>query len=514
MTITIREALQLPDMVQTRLIAGAGGLDNPIRWVTIVEVLEDASRLQEGEFLITTGFGLMENVERLSSFIPMLARQKLSGVAIHTGFYMREIPESFLELADRHQLPLIEIPTEINFSTITKAILQPIVNRQFETLAYSQAIHNRMIEAALSKGGLPAIAGELAELTGGAVTLLDALGFEVTQHGCKAEPYTEEGKEHVHSVPIRASREHFGTLSLSKPRESWKELDDVALQHAATLCALEYVKERAVSATEWRLKGDFVEELLNGKPMSPQDLESRCRMLGYPLSGKHLVVAVKVETVEHGRLAELHQSVITLMRRLCDRHQRSYLLRERPHCLLFILPDDRTSLQLLEQFAARWEGLHSATTLQVAISNPRDLLTDVSSAAEEAMFALQAYPLLATAPDLLRYRDMQGYQFLFPYHRDEHSMTALWKPILEPLIRYDSKYNQQLLETLEVYLAQNGNGLQTSQALYIHRHTLKYRLTQIEEKTGYRLEDAHQRWQLQLALMSRRLQQQLSSSQE
>ena len=114
MTITIREALQLPDMVQTRLIAGAGGLDNPIRWVTIVEVLEDTSRLQEGEFLITTGFGLTGNPMRLSSFIPSLAKQKLSGVAIHTGFYLREIPEAFIEMANRHQLPLIEIPTEIN----------------------------------------------------------------------------------------------------------------------------------------------------------------------------------------------------------------------------------------------------------------------------------------------------------------------------------------------------------------------------------------------------------------
>ncbi|MGG1660388.1 PucR family transcriptional regulator [Brevibacillus sp. NRS-1366] len=512
MTITIREALQLPDMVQTRLIAGAGGLDNPIRWVTIVEVLEDAGRLQEGEFLITTGFGLADNPFRLTSFIPSLAKQKLSGVAIHTGFYLREIPESFIELANRHQLPLIEIPTEINFSTITKAILQPIVNRQFETLAYSQAIHNRMIDAALSKGGLPAIAGELATLTGGAVTLVDALGFEVTQHGYVEGTSHDHTKESAHCVPIRASREHFGTLTLVKPGHAWEELDDVALQHASTLCALEYVKERAVSATEWRLKGDLVEELLNGKPMSAAELDSRCRMLGYPSAGRHLVIAVKVEGENGSGLAELHQSVITLMRRLCDRHQRSYLLRERPHCLLFVLPDDQTSISLLAQLTSRWERLHSSYALHIAISNPRNQLTDVVSASEEAMFALQAYPLLAASPDCLHYRDMQGYQFLFPYRESEENMLGLWKPLLDPLIRYDSKYNQQLLETLDVYLGHNGNGLQTSQALYIHRHTLKYRLTQIEEKTGYRLEDAHQRWQLQLALMARRLQQQLYPS--
>lgn len=509
MTITIREALQLPDMVQTRLIAGAGGLDNPIRWVTIVEVLEDATRLQEGEFLITTGFGLADDSERLASFIPSLASQKLSGVAIHTGFYLREIPAAFIEMADRLQLPLIEIPAEINFSTITKAILQPIVNRQFETLAYSQAIHDRMIEAALSKGGLAAIAGELATLTGGAVTLVDALGFEVTQHGSVDSQAEASGEKSAHSISIRANREHFGTLTLVKPKRFWKDLDEVALQHASTLCALEYVKERAVSATEWRLKGDFVEELLNGKQMSPSELESRCRMLGYPLAGGHFVVALKVDAKEAAALHELHQSAIMLMRRLCDRQQRSYLLRERPHYLLFIFPDHRSSLMLLKQFAQRWEQLHSGSALHLALSNPRGRLEDAAAASEEALFALQAYPLLASSPDLLRYRDMQGYQFLFPYHRSQEALQELWKPLLEPLIAYDQKHSQQLLETLDVYLRQNGNGLQTSQALYIHRHTLKYRLTQIEEKTGCRLENAHQRWQLQLALMARRLQKQL-----
>lgn len=509
MTFTIREALQLPDMVQTRLIAGAGGLDNPIRWVTIVEVLEDTTRLQEGEFLITTGFGLSGDTERLASFIPSLAIRKLSGVAIHTGFYLREIPEAFIEMADRLALPLIEIPGEMNFSTITKAILQPIVNRQFETLAYSQAIHNQMIDAALSKGGLSAITGELAALTGGAVTLVDALGFEVTQHGCEKQHAGSADEESSHSVPIRANRELFGTLTLTKPKLLWKELDDVALRHASTLCALEYVKERAVSATEWRLKGDFVEELLTGKPMSASELESRCRTLGYPAAGSHLVAALKVDVQTEAALAELHQSAIILLRRLCDRQQRSYLLRERPHCLLFVFPDNRESLQILEGFASRWEGLHPGIPLHLAISNPRRHLTDVAAAAEEALFALQAYPLLAKSPALLRYGEMQGYQFLFPYHRSRDSLQALWMPLLEPLIGYDTRMGQQLLETLDVYLQQNGNGLQTSQALYIHRHTLKYRLTQIEEKTGFRLEDAHQRWQLQLALMAKRLQQQL-----
>jgi purine catabolism regulator len=501
MTITIREALQLPDMVQTRLVAGASGLDRLIRWVTIVEVLEDVTRLQEGEFLITTGFGLAEDEQKLARFIPSLVERKLSGVALHTGFYLREIPPAWIEMADRHGLPLIEIPVEMNFSTVTKAILQPIVNRQFETLAYSQAIHDRMIDAALSKGGLPAIAAELANLTGGSVTLVDALGFEAIQQGEKPAA----GKTSTQTVPIRANREYYGSLSLTKPKHMWKELDQVALQHAATLCALEYVKERAVAATEWRLKGDFVEELFSGRSMSDAELETRSRMLGYPLTGSHLIAALKIAAPGDMDTASLNHACITLFKRLSDRHNRSYLLRERPQHLLLVLPDDAKSVTLLEQLTKQWLKLHPDAPLHVGISSPRTKLSALSEAADEAVFALQVYPLLAKAPALLRYADMQGYQFLFPYHRQQETLRALWQPQLDRLIQYDQKHNQQLLETLDVYLRHNGNGLKTAQALYIHRHTLKYRLQHIQEKTGCDLEEAHQRWQLQLALMARRL---------
>ncbi|USG63833.1 PucR family transcriptional regulator ligand-binding domain-containing protein [Brevibacillus ruminantium] len=511
MTITIREALQLPDMVQIRLVGGAGGVDTPIRWVTIVEVLEDVERLQEGEFLITTGFGLAENTERRLSLIPALAKRKLSGIAFHTGFYLREIPQDLIDLANQHQLPLMEIPVEMNFSTITKAILQPIVNRQFETLAYSQAIHHQMIETALSKGGLHGIVEKLASLTGGRVSLTDALGFKV--YGMSDGEETERTEirelEQAHSVDIRANRTRFGTLQLAKPRSEWKELDDVALQHAATLCAMEYIKENAVAATEWRLKGDFVEELLSGREFSASELESRCRMLGYPLAGSHLVAAVQVEGPPALLSSSLHQACITLMKRLFDTHHRSYLLRERPSSLLFIMSDDQQSRQLLEQFASRWDRLHREYSLRIGLSNPRGQLTELADAVHEASFAMQAYPLLAQSPALLSYRQMRGYQFLFPYHRQTESLEAIWRPLLEPLLQHDSKHNQQLLETLDMYLAHNGNGLQTAQALYIHRHTLTYRLTQIKEKTGFDLEDAHQRWQLQLAFMARRLQEKL-----
>ncbi|WP_126427719.1 PucR family transcriptional regulator [Brevibacillus marinus] len=549
MTITIREALLLPDMVQSKLVGGAAGLDNQIRWVTIVEVLEDTNRLQEGEFLITTGYGLTDDAKRLSGFIPSLARRKLSGVAIHTGFYMGEIPELLIAAADAYGLPLIEIPVEVNFSTITKAILQPIINRQFETLAYSQAIHEQMIGVALSGQGLPAIARELARLTHGSAAIVDAFGYQLVSTadqqpaagqrttptqpagpaaadagtsrqerpavrpplanpGSVSESETVEADGQlmtVISVPIQTATETYGFLSLKKPRAAWQELDRIALQHAATLCAMEFVKERAIRETEWRMQGDFAEEILSGSITWSAEQEARSRLLGYPLTGRHLVAALRPARSGPQQSAPHHYQLTALLNRLANRQQTPYLLRERPQHLLLIMPDQAASLALLERLARRWAALSPAAPLHIGVSRARQHLPGLAEAAEEAVFALYAYPLLAHPPQPLLFAQMEGYQVLFPFHRQPAMLEQLWQPLLAPLLAYDRKYNQQLVETLRIYLMHNGNGLQTSQALYIHRHTLKYRLRQIAEKTGIDLQHAGQRWQLQLALMAYRL---------
>ncbi|GAA4710760.1 PucR family transcriptional regulator [Brevibacillus fulvus] len=505
MTITIREAIQLPDMVQTRLVAGEAGLDNVIRWVTIVEILEDVTRLQEGEFLITTGYGLQDTPEKMANFIPSLVARKLSGVALHTGFYLQEIPAFLRKMADRHSLPLIEIPAQLNFSTVTRAILQPIINRQFETMAYSAAIHHQMIEAALSHGGLPAIAKILAELTGGRVELSDVFGDRVLTIG--DSPETSIDSQTGFTVPIRAHLETYGQLTLTKPQNQWQELDYIAIKHAATLCALEYMKERAIVTTEWRMQGDLAEELLQGRATAGRELEARSQMLGYSLTGRHLVAAIQVGQCGPAALPSAEQStrVSTIVQRLVARKQISCLSRQRSDLLLLLLHARPENERFLRDFVKEWTRLYPQEPVQVGVSLARSQLSELGEAAKEAIFSVKTAPLVGGRRHVLRYDELQGYQFLFPFHQQAQQLEMLWRPLLAKLLEHDQKHGQQLFETLQVYFRQNLNGLQSAQALYIHRHTLKYRLQQIEEKTGCDLSDHAQRWQLQLAVMAYRL---------
>ncbi|RAP23977.1 hypothetical protein C2W64_02935 [Brevibacillus laterosporus] len=533
MSITIREAMQLPDMVHTKLVAGESGLSRPIQWVTIVEIVEDLERLQAGEFLITTGFGLEMNTDKHDQFIPSLAARGLSGVAIHTGFYLREIPALFIVQANQFGLPLIEIPTELNFSTITKAILQPIVNRQFELIRYSEQIHQRLLNVALLGEGLSAIADELAAVTQGEVVITDSLGYELIRtrshtfsltNGIPSGEHPNQflsdqlSSESTPTVELTHSMEAahftFGTITLRKNKTSQQEWDKIALQHASTLAALACSKDREVAQAEWRLKGDFLDELLSGTFELNAESEARSRLLGYPLltNACHLIIALSIpataSTTEYD--FNMVQKLPTLLKRVAETDQPTYLSKERTTEILLLMPEGKASEIFVQKVAGKWHDLHPQHPLAIGISTPRSSFQTLSIAVQEAIYAMKCQgALLASTKiqSISHFDQLAGYQFLFPYHTQPEALQRLWKPFLATLLQYDQKHGQQLLETIHTYFEECLNGQKTAQRLFIHRHTLKYRLQQIEQKTAGSLHDASHRWQLQLAIMAYHLQQ-------
>src|SRR5699024_6551830 len=181
MAISIQKALELPIMKDTSLVAGVGGIKNNIKWVTTVEIIEDIKRLQEGEFLITTGFGLLENKSQMKAFHDLITSQLLSGIAIYTSFYMKEIPASFINLANEHELPLIEIPTDINFSEITKVLLEQIVNNQMHLLEEAENVHRKLTNLILNDWSLNEVTTKLAKLTNATIVIYNEL-HEIIYH--------------------------------------------------------------------------------------------------------------------------------------------------------------------------------------------------------------------------------------------------------------------------------------------------------------------------------------------
>ncbi|MBV9233746.1 MAG: helix-turn-helix domain-containing protein [Candidatus Eremiobacteraeota bacterium] len=72
--------------------------------------------------------------------------------------------------------------------------------------------------------------------------------------------------------------------------------------------------------------------------------------------------------------------------------------------------------------------------------------------------------------------------------------------VLAPLRTYDRKHQTELERTLKLYFASGQNVKTASEALFVHRHTVFYRLRQIAEICGRSLESPHDQLTLRLAV--------------
>ena len=133
MALTVQEALNLDIFSRCRLLTAGNGLKSNIHWVNILEILDDLSHIEPGEFLITTAHGLQAlNTKRQKEMVELFAERKMAAMAIQTGHYIEEIPASLVSLFSAYNIPLIEIPPDISFKSITRSLMLSLLEAEKE----------------------------------------------------------------------------------------------------------------------------------------------------------------------------------------------------------------------------------------------------------------------------------------------------------------------------------------------------------------------------------------------
>jgi DNA-binding PucR family transcriptional regulator len=121
--------------------------------------------------------------------------------------------------------------------------------------------------------------------------------------------------------------------------------------------------------------------------------------------------------------------------------------------------------------------------------------------------ALEALALLPALGENRRVAHFEELGLLHWLHSLPPQMLAenAFSGHLARLTEHDRTHDGQLAQTLDVFLECEGNGVRAAERLYIHRHTLKYRLRRIEEICGVDLSDSLTKLNLRAALLLRRV---------
>lgn len=544
MTISVREALELPPFRNGVLVAGRDGLDNRIRWVTIVEYLENASLLQDGELLITTAYSLEGDPERRRTYISDLANNGQAALVVLTGFYIGDIPQEMIDQADEFALPLIKLPPTVNFSEITRAILERIVNRQYELLHSSEMVHQELSELALHGRDLPDIAAALAHWVCGRI-LVCRINWDVIAAAGQAQRVRDIDLVHAArracdrsdaqtdiiefrlddgkkdgltclTAPIQAGEQLFGRIVMAKPQVPALAFDRMALGHAATVSALLLMHKERVADEARRLRGDILDDLLAGK--SPDDIRRALEgalEIGWDADLPHGVVIVSTVGIESaapenrstvpGRSSRATSSRPASLAQVVERtlqiSRRSFLMRERGGTVVALVqgntPEEIASVG--ETIRVRWVSEGTGAALRMGTGNPVLSIPQVPESARQAREAIRLGYLLTPPRTVVSWDDLGAFRVVAELDRRGCDLDAIRQRSLQGLLT-DTPRARRLLETLAVYLRHNGSLQATASALCIHRQSLRYRLARIEALCGHQLHNSDHRLELHFAL--------------
>jgi PucR C-terminal helix-turn-helix domain len=133
----------------------------------------------------------------------------------------------------------------------------------------------------------------------------------------------------------------------------------------------------------------------------------------------------------------------------------------------------------------------------VGVSAPRRAPALLHEAVREAMLLaeLSSIPEAGVAGQEDTYRLLIGVLL-----RDPAEVELLRAQTIAPLHAYDAEHATELLATLGMFLAHHGSTTETAEAMELHRHTVGYRLSRVQEVSGLSPYESDGRERLSLGL--------------
>jgi purine catabolism regulator len=263
------------------------------------------------------------------------------------------------------------------------------------------------------------------------------------------------------------------------------------------------------------MAGDVLAEALTGR-LYPDELQARLRPFGIGESAAVLAFALRDPGTAASTLETILEragvhSLVALRNGLlcavvdCDLPRASGAPVVPHEASTAVSPPPGGASDPVE-LARRVRGELSARFGEVRAAASRSAPTHtLRRSFHEARCALEAVRLSnGGAPDVASYKDLGAFQLLLSL-QDDDALASYCQSVLGPVESDEGEYGDELLRSLDVFIEQNGHWEKAAQALYCHRHTLRYRIKRIEALTGRDFSHARDRIEFWLALRGKEL---------
>ncbi|KAB7709200.1 hypothetical protein F9802_03590 [Bacillus aerolatus] len=541
------EDLFIVDVFQeATIIAGHAGLKRAVESIEISETPDVIHFLAENSLLLTTGYAFKDDPQGLCSLISQINERPCAGIAIKLKRFIDEIPEEVIDLANLLEFPIIQIPESLTLGTVAHQLLSFIWDNQIEELFYAIHVHKKFTNMMIKGYSLQALIENLGSLLKCPVLLLDPIGdvisfshhfhtgnmnmlMEIVEELFKSDidTYREKDKLTISGLNAHITDVSIGIfqvktmylypylLIIFNPEKLPYPSSQLAIEQASTVISFTLLKNEAIKENSRLLENNFFTSLVDGNISTKQEIIHRGKQYGLVDNLKYVCIVCKVDDDKQSTLQQGSDILNRLYDYLYKSLKKSFLKVDVKNIVFmkdayFVILmqyskniDDPIKNSIEERLK---EFQHEAySNLKISLSfGVGSFFNDVTDIPITYAEAVEAWEHGA---GLFQYNFINFYETkqlkemirLIP----EENLRKFYENTLRSLSYPKNKDEEDLVNTLIVYLDNNCEIAITSRKLYIHRNTVKYRITKCEEIFGYSVHDSQNSLHLRMALLMR-----------
>lgn len=540
--VTVGKVLKLEILSRAKVIAGREGLNNEIKSVTVAEVPDAADWLRGGELVLTTGYFIQDDVQLQDIWVEKLIKHNAAALAIKTSRFLGELPKNLIEIANKENFPIIELPNDVVWPRIIEEVLNEIITSKIRIIERKERIHENFLRLILAGGNFEQISFTLSMLVGMHVIIYNVLFNPVASYKNAEVPdgemlikfgyspnfvskirsslfYKEQVNEPKIEVfhdlikydsteifyliyPIIASGKLFGFIGCFHNEKDFINWDDDALDMAATASALLFIMQNSHLEAERRLNAKYLLDMLNS-----QDDEQLQKIFNIDLTRPYIIICMDLI---YNKKYEMSNFLYSIFLRIYESILNSFLKIDKKcainlvgDTIILLFSPDKTDKK--DYINSIKEGLKDfqknassygpyLSDYKIGVSECH--IGEIKKSYFEAKHALEF--CYKANIKLMFYSDM-GVVGLIEELNDINLVRDFVEGKIGQLAKYDKSHNTDYLATLKHYIESDCDVKETATHLHIHPNTLSYRIKKIEYLFDINLNNAFEKANILLA---------------
>lgn len=536
----IRDLFNLDMFKNCRVVCGEKGLNRGVDFVNISDTHDIASLLKKNDLLLTTGYGFKDNPLDLVNFINKLHSIGVSGLIIKENRFIHNIPNQVVELCNNIDFPILFLSGTNTLGELSYQITGYLSDYKCNELSHAIHLQKQFTNMMLKNYNIDYLVHKLSLTIDSPVILLSNKLSIISPSKNLSSTHAnlvnqiidliKSNYEYYHSCtneyikdPLTLDKVTFSTfivptiyhlpsiLVILNSDKLIHPLSNTSIEQIIYALSFCIIKQQMIFENKLRIKSSLFLDLLYGNIENTSIFFKKASIYGLKENCKYMCITGSFDLQNP---YETYQSIsdnkltLNTMDVVENLENESKILNldiivftQKNHFVIInqIDKDNDNSKNSVENLLSNVQkNFECDMSISFGLSSYFNSINQTRNAYLDSIEALNSGYDLGKSNFIQHYliKDISDIINLIP----QRTLKSFSSNILGNIINSSSQEKHILIDTLKAFINNKYDISKTSRELYIHRNTVKYRLSRCEELLNMSLSDSRDCFIIQFAL--------------